>query len=296
VLVAGDLLLIASAERDGVPLRIESIGAGDLLESVRNRFAWRAQESDRRLQVDAPTDITLSGDRLGLEQALGNLVATRETAREPRSGSACRPQTGRSQRSGSRQRSSGRIVSMTIRSPSLLALSLLVAASVAGAGCRSGGAKPAATGDIPDSQVFLTYADASGGYAIRYPEGWTRSGAGAAVTFRDKDNAIRVAVARGQAPTAASTAAALARLKTAEPSMRATSPPQVVALAHGRALKLRYSVLGAANPVTGKRPLLLVDRYVYAHGGKVATVDLATPKGVDNVDAYRMISRSFAWR
>jgi hypothetical protein len=28
----------------------------------------------------------------------------------------------------------------------------------------------------------------------------------------------------------------------------------------------------------------------------VATVDLATPRGVDNIDAYRMISRSFAWR
>jgi hypothetical protein len=55
-------------------------------------------------------------------------------------------------------------------------------------------------------------------------------------------------------------------------------------------------VRGPADPVTGKRPLLLVDRYVYAHAGRVATLELATPKGVDNVDAYRLISRSFRWR
>jgi hypothetical protein len=32
-----------------------------------------------------------------------------------------------------------------------------------------------------------------------------------------------------------------------------------------------------------------------AKGGKVATVDLATPAGVDNVDAYRMMIESFRW-
>ena len=30
-------------------------------------------------------------------------------------------------------------------------------------------------------------------------------------------------------------------------------------------------------------------------GGRVATVDLGTPAGVDNVDAYRMIIQSFKW-
>ena len=153
-----------------------------------------------------------------------------------------------------------------------------------------------ATGDIPDNQVFLTYADATGGYAIRYPEGWTRRGSGAAVSFVDKDNAIHVTVVPGATPTTASAQAGLARLRSTQPSLRVTAPPQVVALPHGRVVKLSYSVTGTPNAVTGKRPLLLVDRYVCAHGGKVATVDLATPRGVDNVDAYRMISRSFAWR
>ncbi len=198
---------------------------------------------------------------------------------------------------------------MTSRPRSLLAL-LLLAVGVAVAGCSSGSSTPttatptstvadaasAATGDIPDSQVFLTYDDAAGGYAIRYPEGWTRQGSGATVAFVDKDNAIHLTVAAGAPPTAASAQAALARVRSSEPSLRVTAAPRVAALPHGLAVKVSYSVTGAPNAVTGKRPLLLVDRYVYAHGGKVATVDLATPKGVDNVDAYRIISRSFAWR
>jgi two-component system, OmpR family, sensor kinase len=74
VQLAGDLLLIASSDRQGVPLRLESIQATELLESVRNRFAWRADQAGRRLEIDASADLALSGDRLRLEQALGNLV------------------------------------------------------------------------------------------------------------------------------------------------------------------------------------------------------------------------------
>ena len=54
--------------------------------------------------------------------------------------------------------------------------------------------------------------------------------------------------------------------------------------------------MSAPDPVTGKRLKIVVDRYEYAHGGKVAVLELATPDGVDNVDAYRMISESFKWR
>ena len=60
-------------------------------------------------------------------------------------------------------------------------------------------------------------------------------------------------------------------------------------------MKVSYATLSRPNPVTGKRVRLLVDRYVYAHAGKLATLDLGTPSGVDNVDAYRMIAYSFRW-
>ena len=48
--------------------------------------------------------------------------------------------------------------------------------------------------------------------------------------------------------------------------------------------------------MTGKRVTLLVDRYELASAGRVAVIDLGTPRGVDNVDAYRMMINSFRWR
>jgi signal transduction histidine kinase len=74
VQLSGDLLLIASSDRDGVPLRLEAIETAGLLDSVRNRYAWRAEQTGRTLVVDGATCPTLEGDRLRLEQALGNLV------------------------------------------------------------------------------------------------------------------------------------------------------------------------------------------------------------------------------
>ena len=41
---------------------------------------------------------------------------------------------------------------------------------------------------------------------------------------------------------------------------------------------------------------LTVDRYYLWHSGRRAVVDLGTPVGVDNVDAYRLIIESFRWR
>jgi signal transduction histidine kinase len=74
VQLSGDLLLIAGSDRGAVPLRREAIFVPQLLTSVRNRFAWRAQEEGRRLEITAPPELTIDGDRLRLEQALGNLV------------------------------------------------------------------------------------------------------------------------------------------------------------------------------------------------------------------------------
>lgn len=156
-------------------------------------------------------------------------------------------------------------------------------------------AQSAATGDIPDNQVFLTFSDQAGGYSIRYPEGWTRSGAAAEVTFQDRANVIRVAVAKGSAPTPADASAAIAQLRSADPTARA-GVPQRLTIDGSPVVKITYTRSSTPDPVTGKRLPLTIDRYEYAHNGRTAIVDLGTPKGVDNVDAYRMISRSFRWR
>jgi hypothetical protein len=169
------------------------------------------------------------------------------------------------------------------------------AGTLEGAAAAPSEAQSAATGDIPDNQIFLTFEDGAAGYSIRYPEGWTRSGATGSVTFQDRANVIHVVVVKGPSPTPASASARLAELKRSDPTVRIGSPQQVT-IAGRPVLKVTYTRLSAADPVTAKRLPLTIDRYVYAHGGKVAIIDLGTPKGVDNVDAYRMISRSFQWR
>ncbi|MHB8233024.1 MAG: hypothetical protein ACYDHT_00055 [Solirubrobacteraceae bacterium] len=169
------------------------------------------------------------------------------------------------------------------------------AGPTAAASSPPGEAQSAATGDIPDNQTFLSFNDAPAGYTIRYPEGWARQGSGADVTFHNRANAIRVVVATGPSPTPSGAAAAVLALRRSDPTIHVQGP-QRQTLGSTSVVKVSYTRLSAADPVTGKRLPITVDRYEYAHAGKVATLDLTTPKGVDNVDAYRMISRSFRWR
>src|SRR6478609_646218 len=61
-----------------------------------------------------------------------------------------------------------------------------------------------AAGDIPDNQVFLVYRNSVARYSMKYPEGWAQRAAGGNVTFRDKNNIVRIVVAPGAAPTKAS--------------------------------------------------------------------------------------------
>jgi signal transduction histidine kinase len=73
--LAEDLLLIARSERGRLPLRLEELDASELLGSVARRFEWRAQEAGRRLSsANSAARLQLLGDRIRLEQALGNLV------------------------------------------------------------------------------------------------------------------------------------------------------------------------------------------------------------------------------
>ena len=164
-----------------------------------------------------------------------------------------------------------------------------------GAGALSADAKSAATGDVPDTQVFITFNNTADGWSMKYPEGWTQTGSRASVTFSDKNNLVHVLVGRGATPTVGSVAAQLQALKSSRPSLSFTAPTALT-LPSGAAVKATYTTRSAPNPVTGKRVTLIVDRYAVHHGPRVATVDLGTPRGVDNVDAYRMMIRSFRWR
>ena len=158
-----------------------------------------------------------------------------------------------------------------------------------------GEAQAAATGDIPDSQVYVVFRDGRAGYSIKYPEGWAQSGSGNRVTFYDKNNLVRTVVQPGGAPTLAQVSAELNALKTATPSLR-FQPPQRIQISGRPVIKVVYTTESAPNPVTNKRVQLSVDRYYLARGGKRAIVDLGSPVGVDNVDGYRLMVQSFRWK
>jgi two-component system, OmpR family, sensor kinase len=74
VQLASDLLLIASCDQGQLSLRLVALSAREVIESVRQRFAWRAEAEGRPLVVNAPGDLILRADRVRLEQALGNLL------------------------------------------------------------------------------------------------------------------------------------------------------------------------------------------------------------------------------
>src|SRR5438552_15966493 len=153
-------------------------------------------------------------------------------------------------------------------------------------------ATSAATGDIPDNQVFIRFQDTAAAYSMKYPEGWAQQGTGRRVAFRDKNNIARVVVTTGAPSTTASIRTDLRRLVAA----KVRSGPEPLTISGEPAFKVVYTTASAPNTVTGKRVTLQVDRYYLSHAGKEAIVDLGTPEGVDNVDAYRSIIESFRWR
>jgi hypothetical protein len=161
-----------------------------------------------------------------------------------------------------------------------------------GPGALQAEANSAAAGDIPDNQVFLAFANHAARYSMKYPEGWAQQGNADQVTFRDKNNIVRIVIGREAVPTRASVRADVAHLGSA----KVESPPQALTISGRPAFKVVYSTESAPNAVTGKRVKLVVDRYYLWKGGRRAVVDLGTPVGVDNVDAYRLMIESFRWR
>ncbi len=127
---------------------------------------------------------------------------------------------------------------------------------------------------------------------MKYPEGWLQSGASQNVSFRDKNNIVRVIVVRGQYATAASIRRELAAIKGAQ----IQSGPTQLTVTGAPAFKVVYTTVSAPNQVTAKRVTLVVDRYYLSRGNLEATVDLGTPRGVENKDAYRLMVQSFRWK
>ena len=146
-------------------------------------------------------------------------------------------------------------------------------------------------GDVPDNVVWIHYSGPV--FSIQYPEGWVRNITtdGATATISDKDSRIMVTITSAPPPTTQSVTGEVAAMSGA----KITVAPRQVTLPAGTAIKVSYEVLGPADPVTGKQPRLVVDRYEFGHSGRVAVLELAAQVGIDNVDAYLAIAKSFKW-
>lgn len=71
--LAEDLLLLARVDKGTLPIRREDVLVDELLHGIARRFARRAHEEGREIEVTA-NGAHMNVDRLRVEQALGNLV------------------------------------------------------------------------------------------------------------------------------------------------------------------------------------------------------------------------------
>ncbi|MEU8488877.1 hypothetical protein [Streptomyces sp. NPDC048641] len=171
-----------------------------------------------------------------------------------------------------------------------------------GAAAHSGGAAPAPTesnppGDIPDNQAYVTYKASGGGFTVKVPEGWARTDKGGTTTFTDKLNRVQISAATtSSAPTAASVTSKI--VPQLQHQVARFADPKVMQAARkaGPVVLLKYRGDSAADPVTGKVVRDAFERYAFYQHGREVDLTLSGPVNADNVDPWRIVSDSFAWK
>jgi hypothetical protein len=150
------------------------------------------------------------------------------------------------------------------------------------------------SGDVPDNAVFLTYRQASLGFAVQYVEGWQVSTKPEGVLIRDKDSSETVSAVALPSDVAAYIAS------TDLPALQSQAgykfvKQDTVKVGDATYAHVVYHILSAVDPVTNKQVPSTVDRYYVPGPTRLAIVSLSTPDGVDNVDAFRQMIESFTW-
>ena len=152
-------------------------------------------------------------------------------------------------------------------------------------------------GDIPDSQVFVSYASRKGGYELDVPEGWARTGQDGDVVFTSKLDGLSVTITETKS----------------KPDLQSVSQDQVERLRktdravtiksignsrrkNSVAVRMVYESNSEPNPVTNKQVRLENNTYIYYRNSKAAELRLWAPVGADNIDQWNRISNSFRWR
>jgi hypothetical protein len=133
--------------------------------------------------------------------------------------------------------------------------------------------------------------------SIRVPEGWARSQQDGTVTFTDKLNSVSIAVANlSHPPTPAYAQAHEVPQLRSSVSQFAMGDITNVFRKAGKAVLVTYEMDSAPSPVTGKVVRDAVERYEFWSNGHEAVLTLSGPVGADNVDPWRIVSDSLAWK
>jgi hypothetical protein len=177
-------------------------------------------------------------------------------------------------------------------------------ATAAGGSTSGSGGSPAPTesnppGDIPDNQAYVAYRPSGGftAFTVKVPEGWARTSQGGATVFSDKLNRIQISAASASAaPTVASVnSKVVPQLQGQVPKFAGPKVSQASRHA-GPVVLLTYQGDSAADPVTGKVVRDKFERYAFYRQGHEVDLTLSGPVNADNVDPWRIVSDSFAWK
>jgi hypothetical protein len=178
---------------------------------------------------------------------------------------------------------------------------LLGSGALGGAAADVGAGRPVVaqaspSGDIPDTQAFVTFISKAGGYELQVPEGWARTTHGPNVRFADKLDGVQVVVTpAAQAPSGArARAAAVAALARDGRAVQVTRTHDV-RLPGGAAVVVEFTSISDPDPVTNRRVRLEDTAYLFFRNGRLATLTVWAPVGADNVDQWQRMARSFRW-
>lgn len=167
------------------------------------------------------------------------------------------------------------------------------------ANAASGTAAPEnnSAGDIPDTQVFVSFTPPTKLFTVSVPEGWAQTTDGVATVFTDKLNAVRIEMRPALAPLTPDT------IRQQElPAIQSSSPGNrfgaisVVQRKSGPVFLVTYQATSPPNEVTGKSGVDAVERYEFWRDGHEAILTLSGPLGADNVDPWRTITDSLQWQ
>jgi hypothetical protein len=172
----------------------------------------------------------------------------------------------------------------------------LGAALVGGSGATRATGAVSPPGDIPDTQVFVTFRSTAGGYALEVPEGWARTVRGSDVRFVNALDGLQVTVTRTAAAPATGSAhrGDVATVQKSGQAVRITGV-MTVHLPGGPATLVQYTSTSEPDAVTGKRVRLEGQAYFFHRDRTLATLSLWAPLGADNGDQWQRIARSFRW-